>query len=106
MTAFLEKRVFEHKEKLIEGFTKKYGIHRLLYFESFDDVHRAIAREKQVKGWSRIKKIALFERSNPQWKDLSADWYSDINERFARFKQSRDKRDYSTARAKGALRSE
>jgi putative endonuclease len=79
-TGFLEQRVFQHKEKLIEGFTKKYGIHRLLHFESFDDVHRAMARETQLKGWTRAKKIALIEKTNPRWKDLSADWYRDINE--------------------------
>jgi len=106
-TGFLEQRVFQHKEKLIEGFTKKYGIHRLLHFESFDDVHRAIARETQLKGWTRAKKIALIEKNNPQWKDLSAEWYRDINERFARFKRSLDKRDSSTARSpRRALRSE
>ena len=106
MTAFLEKRVFEHKEKLIEGFTRKYGVHRLLHFESFDDVHRSIAREKQLKGWTRAKKIVLIEKDNPQWKDLSADWYRNIIDRFVRFQQSRDERDSSTAHAKGALRSE
>ena len=106
-TGFLEKRVFQHKEKLIEGFTKKYGIHRLLYFQSFDDVHKAMARENQLKGWTRAKKIALIEKTNPQWKDLSAEWYRDINERFARFKHSRGKRDSSTSRPpKRALRSE
>ena len=105
-TGFLEKRVFQHKEKLIKGFTKKYGIHRLLHFESLDDVHLAIARETQLKGWTRAKKIALIQKNNPQWKDLSADWYRDINERFARFKQSRGKSDSPTSRAKGALRSE
>ena len=105
-TGFLEKRVFQHKEELIEGFTKKYGIHRLLYFESFDDVHKAIARETQLKGWTRAKKIALIEKTNPQWKDLAAEWYRDINERFAKFKRSRDKRDSSTPARAARTRSE
>jgi putative endonuclease len=106
-TGFLEQRVFQHKEKLIEGFTKKYGVHRLLYFESFDDAHVGIARETQLKGWTRAKKIALIEKHNPQWKDLSAEWYRDINDRFARFQLSRDKRDSLTPRSRRrALRSE
>jgi|SRR5882724_3078392 len=105
-TGFLEQRVFQHKEKSIEGFTKKYGVHRLLHFESFDEGHRAMARETQLKGWTRAKKIALIEKNNPQWKDLSADWYRDINEGFAKFRRSLEKRDSSTSRAKGALRSE
>ena len=106
-TGFLERRIFQHKEKLIEGFTKKYGVHRLLHFESFDDVHRAMARETQLKGWTRAKKIALIEKNNPQWKDLSVEWYNDINERFARFAQSCGERDSSTPRSpRRALRSE
>jgi putative endonuclease len=108
-TGFLEKRVFQHKEKLFEGFTQKYGVHRLLHFESFDDVHVGIARETQLKGWTRKKKIALIEKNNPQWKDLSAEWYRDIGERFATFKRSRGKRDSSTpssAARRPRLRSE
>jgi putative endonuclease len=61
---FLAKRVFQHKEKLIEGFTKKYGVHRLLHFESFDDVHVGMARETQLKGWTRAKKIAHREEQS------------------------------------------
>jgi putative endonuclease len=59
VTNNLERRVHEHKEKLVEGFTSKYNIHRLVYFEEFGDVHDAIGREKQIKGWLRIKKLAL-----------------------------------------------
>jgi len=62
----LHRRVFQHKFHVLEGFTSKYDVDRLLYWESFDDVHNAIAREKQLKGWSRAKKVALFERRNPQ----------------------------------------
>ena len=71
----LHKRVFQHKFHHYEGFTSRYEVVRLLYFESFDDVHKALAREKQLKGWARAKKIALFERRNPQWIDLAAEWY-------------------------------
>jgi len=78
ITSTLEERLFKHKEGLDDGFTKKYGVNRLVYFESFDDVRKAIDREKQLKGWRRAKKIALIEKSNPQWKDLSADWYRAI----------------------------
>jgi len=67
----LTRRVYEHKHKLIEGFTKKYNIDKLVYFELFNNVNDAIRREKQIKGWLRKKKITLIESINPQWKDLS-----------------------------------
>ena len=75
MSSTLYKRVFMHKHHLLEGFTAQYEVDRLLYVESFDDVHKAIAREKQLKGWRRDRKIALFERVNPHWLDLAKDWY-------------------------------
>jgi putative endonuclease len=75
VTGNLRKRVFEHKFHRIEGFTDKYRVERLLYWESFDDVHRAIGREKQLKGWRRSKKIALIEFRNPQWLDLAREWF-------------------------------
>ncbi|NTU98089.1 MAG: GIY-YIG nuclease family protein [Chlorobiaceae bacterium] len=71
ITNNLERRVFEHKVKLIDGFTKKYSVDKLVYFESCMDVKDAIVREKQIKGWKREKKIALIESSNPGWEDLS-----------------------------------
>lgn len=71
----LHKRVFQHKFHHFEGFTARYDVVRLLYWESYDDVHKALAREKQLKGWARAKKIALLERRNPHWKDLAAEWY-------------------------------
>jgi putative endonuclease len=74
LTNNLERRVYEHKHKLIEGFTKRYNITQLVYYEVFDDVRSAIVREKQVKDWRREKKIALIESMNPTWKDLSAEW--------------------------------
>ena len=70
MTNDLEKRVGEHKCKLIPGFTKKYNMTHLVYFESGNDVNAIISREKQIKGWLRSKKITLIESQNPQWKDL------------------------------------
>jgi len=74
ITNNLERRVSEHKQKLIEGFTKRYNITVLVHFEVFSDVRDAIAREKQVKDWRREKKIALIESMNPTWRDLSEDW--------------------------------
>ncbi|MGB7944568.1 MAG: GIY-YIG nuclease family protein, partial [Terriglobales bacterium] len=75
MTGNLHKRVFEHKFHRIEGFTDNYQVERLLYRESFDEVPKAINREKQLKGWRRSKKIALIESVNPQWVDLAREWY-------------------------------
>ncbi len=69
--------MFEHKQGKIEGFTRQYEVDRLLHWESFDDVHKAIAREKQLKGWRREKRIVLFEKMNPEWEDLSRGWYGD-----------------------------
>ena len=87
------KRVFEHKFHRYAGFTAKYEVERLLYWESYDDVYKAIGREKQLKGWSRSKKIALFELVNPHWLDLARDWYPWM-------KCSADGRDASTAAAR------
>ena len=75
VTNNLERRLYEHKNKLVEGFTKKYNLHKLVYFDTTTDVRSAIEREKQLKGWTRAKKNALIEEANPDWLDLSADWY-------------------------------
>lgn len=75
MTNDLKKRVYQHKNKLIPGFTSRYNITKLIYYEIFNDVRAAIAREKQIKGWTRTKKIALIEKANPKWRDLSEGWY-------------------------------
>jgi putative endonuclease len=75
MTNDLRRRMFEHQNDLIEGFTKQYRCHRLVYLESFDDVAKAIDREKQLKRWSRVKKEWLIKNSNPTWEDLAAEWY-------------------------------
>ena len=77
MTSDLERRVYQHKHGLLPGFTSRYKMTQLVYYEVGDDVRVAIAREKQLKGWLRAKKIALIESMNPEWDDLSAGWYSD-----------------------------
>lgn len=74
VTNDLERRMFEHKNKLIEGFTSKYGLNKLMYFESFQYVNDAITREKQLKNWNRQWKIDLIESENFKWNDLSLDW--------------------------------
>ena len=76
VTGNLIRRVQEHKEKLIAGFTSKYNINKLVYYESTSSVHAALTREKQLKGWLRAKKIALIESLNPEWKDLSEEWFT------------------------------
>ena len=76
VTNNLMRHVGEHKQKLIPGFTSKYNITMLVYYESTPDIHLAIAREKQIKGWLRARKIALIESNNPEWKDLSEAWFA------------------------------
>ena len=71
VTNNLERRIREHQSGLIDGFTKKYRVHKLVYCESCHDVRDAIAREKQLKNWNREKKRFLIEKMNPEWKDLS-----------------------------------
>lgn len=70
VTSNLQKRIYEHKEKLADGFTKRYNINKLVYFEQFDDIENAIIREKQIKGGSRQKKIDLIKKLNPGFEDL------------------------------------
>ena len=70
LTNNLIKRVYEHKNDLVEGFTKKYQVHNLVYYETFDSAYEAISREKQVKKWNRQWKINLIEKTNPLWQDL------------------------------------
>jgi putative endonuclease len=78
VTCKLAFRVMQHKNGEIEGFSSKYKCNRLVYFESFDDVHKAIGREKQLKGWRRAKKIVLIESLNPRWEDLAEKWGSEM----------------------------
>ncbi|MFC1694322.1 GIY-YIG nuclease family protein [Candidatus Latescibacterota bacterium] len=70
VTNDLIRRVYEHKNDLIDGFTKKYGVHSLVYYEQYDDVVNAIQREKRLKKWNRQWKIELIEKENPEWKDI------------------------------------
>jgi len=70
----LERRMFEHKHKLVDGFTKRYHIDKLMYFETFQYINDAIKREKNMKKWKRQWKINLIIEQNPNWKDLSSDW--------------------------------
>ena len=75
VTNDIERRVHEHKHHLIPGFTDKYNVDRLLYFETTNDPISAISKEKQIKKWSREKKVALIDSMNAAWDDLSEDWY-------------------------------
>ena len=76
VTNSLERRIWQHKTGALAGFTKQYGVKLLVHFEQFRDVTNAIAREKEIKGWLRRKKLALIERENPQWRDLAAEWFA------------------------------
>ena len=77
VTNNLERRLYEHKNKIIKGFTSKYNLQKLVYFEEFNEANLAIAQEKQLKGWLREKKNALISSVNPDQRDLSLDWYGD-----------------------------
>ena len=79
VTSNLERRVYEHKNKLVEGFTQKYNVNKLVCFETTNDVLAAIEREKQIKKWRREKKNQLVNGVNPEWKDLSLEWEKDIS---------------------------
>ena len=74
VTGYLGTRIIQHKIDSIESFTKKYQVHRLVYYESYQYVQTAIRREKQLKGWRRAKKIVLIEKMNPRWQDLAENW--------------------------------
>ncbi len=77
MTNNLKRRIGEHKQKKIEGFTKKYGLTKLVHFERYATATAAIAREKQLKGWARKRKIELIETGNPNWLDLASEWFEE-----------------------------
>ena len=76
MTGNIKERIWQHKHKVIEGFTKKYNISKLVYFEEFNDPTEAIVSEKRIKGWKRWKKVQLIQLNNLNWKDLSLEWDS------------------------------
>ena len=78
VTNDLVRRVYEHKEKLVPGFTSRYNVTWLAYYEQTSDNSSAIAREKQIKGWRRSKKFELIESMNPRWKDLALEWLEDV----------------------------
>lgn len=85
VTSDLEKRIYQHKNGIFDGFSKRYNLNRLVYFEQFDDMLLAIEREKQIKNWRRSKKDELVKTLNPEWKDLSDEWYEDSSTRFRSF---------------------
>lgn len=76
VTNDLQRRLYEHKNKLIEGFTQKYNVNKLVYYEETSDIKIAILREKEIKKWRREKKDNLINTLNPEWNDLSNDWYN------------------------------
>jgi putative endonuclease len=75
VTSDLFRRIHEHRQRLVPGFTRKYNLTWLAYYEETSDVESAIGREKQIKKWRRSKKIALIESANPRWQDMALDWY-------------------------------
>jgi putative endonuclease len=77
VTNDLRTRIYQHKHKLVEGFTSKYNVTRLAYFEETKDVTAAIQREKEIKGWRRSKKLDLIKSMNPAWRDLAEDWFDE-----------------------------
>jgi putative endonuclease len=79
VTNDLIRRVHEHKTGTIQGFTRRYGIDRLVYFESFSGPLQAIAREKQIKDYARVKKLVLISSVNPEWSDLAELWFGDVS---------------------------
>ena len=78
VTNSLERRIWQHKTGAKEGFSRRYGLKRLVYFEQFRDVHYALKRETELKGWLRRRKVELIEMANPMWRDLATDWYDSV----------------------------
>ena len=78
VTNNLEQRIYQHKHKMVNGFTKKYNVDRLVYYEETTDIHAALTREKEIKAWRRNKKIDLIKSMNPEWKDLAEDWFEEF----------------------------
>jgi len=81
ITGKITQRIFQHKTGAFEGFTSRYNLDRLVYWEKFKHVNEAIAREKQLKGWSRIKKTQLIVGMNPTWEDLAEDWFPELKKK-------------------------
>jgi len=80
VTSNLIKRIWEHKNKILDGFTKKYDVSRLVYYETTNDINSALLREKQLKKWNRQWKLELIEKENPDWVDLAVEYYKDKSE--------------------------
>ena len=78
MTNDLQRRVYQHKTGIVKGFTQKYGVSLLIYFEEFQQVQQAIERENNLKKWKRAWKLKLIEQQNPKWDDLAKGWYDDL----------------------------
>ena len=91
VTNNLERRIYEHRNKLVDGFTKKYNVEKLVYFETASDVLAAIEREKQIKKWRREKKNQLVIEMNPEWKDLSLEWEQGFSRSLFRVKPKESK---------------
>ena len=87
VTNDLMRRMSEHRQKLHPGYASRYNLRRLVYYESGNDIWAAIAREKQIKGWLRAKKVALIESVNPEWKDLCEEWFEEKAGKILRFAQ-------------------
>jgi putative endonuclease len=79
VTNDLVRPVWEHRSGTVPGFTRRYGVDRLVYCEALGDPAGAIRREKQIKGWARVKKVAMIESMNPEWNDLARDWFVDVS---------------------------
>jgi len=84
VTNNLERRIYEHKNKIVPGFSKKYNVDKLVFFEFTNDISSAVQREKQLKNWNRKWKVALIENDNPTWKDLSNGWFDSLDPRSGR----------------------
>ena len=95
MTNDLRRRAYEHKNDLTDGFSRQYRCHRLVYYKSFDEVNKAINREKQLKRWRREKKNTLIATLNPQWEDLAADWFDAVEPQGSALREDKS-RDPST----------
>lgn len=91
MTNDIKKRVYQHKKRQTPGFTAKYNVKYLVYVETVSDPLSAISREKQIKKWRREKKIAIINSMNPDWKDLSEDWFKECNRDFSTRLRARSK---------------
>lgn len=103
VTNNLERRVYEHKQGLLAGFSSKYRTKQLVYFEAGSDIRSAIEREKQVKGWLRAKKVALIKSANPNREDLSRGWYDDFGQNMSKEAEMKKDKNSSKTVSEGKL---